>query len=254
MVVLKIIPSPKGCRCASHSCVRRITWSRVMGASRNWRSGKSVWLHALSNGYMPCPHSNSCLAQLPNLLVSFSWILSFRRCLAPARCLFAFSLPKLAQARASSCKLKDLCFKYDWTQASHRGNAHVENMEIVKPAVPRVSPAVCLKSFNMFSESFNIPSGTRLHISYGKSQCFTGKSTINIYQWAIFNSYVAVDQRISPSRFQRLAPQVMPGFGKRTLVQLPHQWMCDLSCIRAWCGRIVNWSVAMGPLTGEISN
>ena len=77
----------------------------------------------------------------------------------------------------------------------------VENMEIVEPAVPRVSPAVCLKSFNMFSESFNIPSGKRLHISYGKSPCFMGKSTINIYQWAIFNSYVA-DQRISPSRWK----------------------------------------------------
>ena len=58
----------------------------------------------------------------------------------------------------------------------------VENKEIVKPAVPRVSPAVCLKSFNMFSESFNIPSGKRLHMSYGKSPCFMGKSTINIYQ------------------------------------------------------------------------
>ena len=50
MVVLKIIPSPKGCRCASHSCVRHITWRSVMGASRNWRSGKSVWLHAMPNG------------------------------------------------------------------------------------------------------------------------------------------------------------------------------------------------------------
>ena len=53
----------------------------------------------------------------------------------------------------------------------------------------------------MFSESFNIPSGKRLHISYVKSPCFMGKSTINIYQWAIFNSYVA-DQRISPSRWK----------------------------------------------------
>ena len=109
----------------------------------------------------------------------------------------------------------------------------VENMEIVEPAVPRVSPAVCLKSFNMFSESFNIPSGKRLHISYGKSPCFMGKSTINIpfstAMWLLTRGYLSAVSNVRPTRF-----------GKRTLVQLPHQWMCDLSCIRAWCGRIVN--------------
>ena len=117
----------------------------------------------------------------------------------------------------------------------------VENMEIVKPAVPRVSPAVCLKSFNMFSESFNIPSGKRLHISYGKSPCFMGKSTINIYQWAIFNSYVA-DQRISRRRFStRWLPAVSPGPPEPSSSQSSN--CCFARSSSVWRCQSMSWNI-----------